>query len=338
MDLYTGIDLHSNNGFYGILNEKGERIFQKKLPNDLPRVLKILDPFKKDIKVIAVESTYNWYWLVDGLMAAGYPVVLANPAAMPQYDGLKHADDRSDAFFLAELSRLHILPKGYIYPRKERAVRDMLRRRMMLVQQRTTHILSFQSMISRQTGLGMPCRTIKTLKEEDIQDYFNDEYLILIGETNISVIRHLTEKIRRFEKEVQKRVKIKPEYEKIQTVPGIGKILTLTIMLETGPLSRYAGAGNYASYCRTVKAIHTSNNKKKRNLNKKNGNKYLSWAYVEAANFMKRWCPEAKRYHQKKMARSKQVVATKALASKISKACYYIMRDQVDFDVKKMFG
>jgi len=338
MDLYTGIDLHSNNGFYGILNEKGERIFQKKLPNDLPRVLKTLEPFKKDINVIAVESTYNWYWLVDGLMDAGYPIELANPAGMTQYNGLKHADDKSDAFFLAELLRLHILPKGYIYPREERAVRDMLRRRMLLVQQRTTHILSFQSMISRQTGSGMSCRTIKALKEEDIQDYLNDEYLILIGETNISVIRHLTEKIRRFEKEVQKRVKIKPEYEKIQTVPGIGKILVLTIMLETGPISRYAGAGNYASYCRTVKAIHTSNNKKKRNLNKKNGNKYLGWAYVEAANFMRRWCPEAKRYHQKKMARSKQVVATKSLASKISKACYYIMRDQVDFDVKKMFG
>jgi len=338
MDLYTGIDLHSNNGFYGILNEKGERIFQKKLPNELPRVLKILEPFKKDIKAIAVESTYNWYWLVDGLMDAGYPIELANPAGMTQYNGLKHADDKSDAFFLAELLRLHILPTGYIYPREERAVRDMLRRRMKLVQHRTSHILSFQSMISRQTGSGMPGNTIKKLKEEDIQDYFNDEYLILIGETNISVIRHLTEKIRRFEKEVQKRVKIKPEYEKIQTVPGIGKILVLTIMLETGPISRYAGAGNYASYCRTVKAIHTSNNKKKRNLNKKNGNKYLGWAYVEAANFMRRWCPEAKRYHQKKMARSKQVVATKSLASKISKACYYIMRDQVDFDVKKMFG
>ena len=338
MDLYTGIDLHSNNGFYGILNKKGERIFPKKLANDLPRVLTTLQPFQKDIKAIAVESTYNWYWLVDGLMDAGYPIELANPAGMPQYDGLKHADDKSDAFFLAELLRLHILPTGYIYPREERAVRDMLRRRMMLVQHRTSHILSFQGMISRQTGSGMPGNTIKTLKEEDIQDYFDDEYLILMGETNISVIRHLTEKIRRFEKEVQKRVKIKPEYEKIQTVPGIGNILTLTIMLETGPLSRYAGAGNYASYCRTVKAIHTSNNKKKRNLNQKNGNKYLGWAYIEAANYMRRYCPEAKRYHQKKMARSKQVVATKALASKISKACFYIMRDQVDFDAKKMFG
>ena len=181
MDLYTGIDLHSNNGFYGILNEKGERIFQKKLPNELPRVLKTLELFKKDIKAITVESTYNWYWLVDGLMDAGYPVDLANPAGMTQYNGLKHADDKSDAFFLAELLRLHILPKGYIYPREERAVRDMLRRRMLLVQQRTTHILSFQSMISRQTGLGMSYRTIKVLKEEDIQDYFNGLFAILCG-------------------------------------------------------------------------------------------------------------------------------------------------------------
>jgi len=165
MDLYTGIDLHSNNGFYGILNEKGERIFQKKLPNDLPRVLTTLEPFQKDITAVAVESTYNWYWLVDGLMDAGYPVHLANPAGIPQYSGLKHADDKSDAFFLAELLRLNILPEGYIYPREERAVRDMLRRRMMLVQHRTSHILSFQGMISRQTGSGMPGNTIKTLKE-----------------------------------------------------------------------------------------------------------------------------------------------------------------------------
>ncbi|MFH1038878.1 MAG: transposase [PVC group bacterium] len=108
--------------------------------------------------------------------------------------------------------------------------------------------------------------------------------------------------------------------------------------LETGSISRYAGAGNYASYCRAVKADHTSNEKKKRKGNQKNGNKYLVWASIEAANFIRRYCPEAKRYHQKKMARTNRVVVTKALASKVAKACFYIMRDQVDLDVKKMFG
>ena len=338
MDLYTGIDLHSNNGFCGILNMEGRRVFQKKMPNDLPRVLATLQPFQKEIKAITIESTYNWYWLVDGLMDAGYQVHLANPAAISQYSGLKHADDKSDAFFLAELLRLDILPTGYIYPREERPVRDMLRRRLKLVQQRTSHILSFQGMLARQTGAGLPGNAVKALKEEEVKRYLDEEYLVLVGETDVSVIRFFTEKIQRFEKEALKQNKIKPEYKKLQTVPGIGKILTLTIMLETGPISRFSGAGNYASYCRTVKAIHTSNEKKKGKGNQKNGNKYLGWAYVEAANFLRRYCPEAKRYHQKKMARTNGIVATKSLASKISKACYYIMRDQVDFDVKKLFG
>lgn len=152
------------------------------------------------------------------------------------------------------------------------------------------------------------------------------------------MIRFLTEKIRGLEKAALKRVKLKPKYEKLLTTPGIGKILALTIMLETGPIGRFGGAGNYASYCRAVKAKRTSNAKQKGKGNQKNGNKYLGWAYVQAANFAKRYCPEAKRFHQRKTARTNKVVATKALASKIAKACYFIMRDQVDFEVKKMFG
>lgn len=338
MELFAGVDLHSDNGYYGIIDEGGERVFNKRIPNALPIVLSALRPFQGKIKGIAVESTYNWYWLVDGLMEKGYRVHLANPAGIQQYNGLKNADDKSDAFFLTELLRLGILPEGYIYPKEERAVRDLFRRRMMLVQQRTSHILSFQCLMSRQTGEGMSSNAIKSLKEDEVQTFLDEECLVLTGETNISMIRFLTEKIRGLEKAALKRVKLKPKYEKLLTTPGIGKILALTIMLETGPIGRFGGAGNYASYCRAVKAKRTSNAKKKGKGNQKNGNKYLGWAYVEAANFAKRYCPEAKRFHQRKMARTNKVVATKALASKIAKACYFIMRDQVDFEVKKMFG
>ena len=117
-----------------------------------------------------------------------------------------------------------------------------------------------------------------------------------------------------------------------------GKILALTIMLETGDITRFRKVGDYSSYSRCVKSTRTSNEKKKGENNRKNGNRYLCWAYVEAANFIRRYCPEAKQWHQRKAARSKQVVATKALASKICKACYFIMKDQVDFDVKRIFG
>ncbi|MBW2221503.1 MAG: transposase [Deltaproteobacteria bacterium] len=325
MEHILGIDLHSDNGYYGIIEPDGKRVFQKRIPNDLPTVLTTLEPYRETIISIVVESTYNWYWLVDGLMENGYNnrVRLANPAGFSPYKGLKHADDKTDAFFLTELERLGILPVGHIYPKEERPVRDLLRRRMMLVHQKTSHLLSFQSLITRQTGTNIPCNNIKKFEEDYVKEILDEEHLILAGETNISIIRFLTKKIRLLERAVLKRIKLKPEYEKLLTVPGIGK---------------FAGAGNYTSYCRCVKSKRMSNSKKKGEGNRKNGNKYLEWAYVEAANFAKRFSPEAKKYYQRKMAKTNQIVATKALASKISKACYFIMRDQEVFKTEKIFG
>ena len=150
--LFCGVDLHSNNAMYVITDQEDKQLFRRRLPNRLPVVLESLEPFRQQLKVVAVESTYNWYWLVDGLMDHAYPVVLANPAAIDQYDGIKEADDLTDAAFLARLARLNILPTGYIYPREDRPVRDLLRRRTLLVRQRTAIILSPQNLAMRQTG------------------------------------------------------------------------------------------------------------------------------------------------------------------------------------------
>jgi len=333
------VDLHGNNGFYGIVDEKGKRVFKQRIENSLPAVLAALEPYREELDSgVVVESTYNWYWLVDGLQANGYGARLANPAAMQQYNGLKNTDDESDTFFLTELSRLGILPEGHIYPKEERPVRDLLRRRLLLVRQRTTHILSFQNLIARERGEQITSNQIQKLWPNEVGQFFDDERLVLMGRTNIEMIRFLTKEIRPIEKVVLDSIKLRPEYEKLLTVPGIGKILALTIMLETGDITRFRKVGNYSSYSRCVKSSRKSNEKKKGENNRKNGNRYLNWAYIEAANFIRRYCPEAKRWHQRKTARSKQVVATKALASKICKACYFIIKDQVDFDVKLMFG
>ena len=125
--LIAGIDLHSNNLMIGLINQDGQRIAHRKLDCELEQVLHFLKPFKSRLKALAVESTFNWYWLVDGLQAQGYPIDLANPAQIEQYSGIKHADDKHDAFHLAELQRLGILPKGHIYDAKLRPVRDLLR-------------------------------------------------------------------------------------------------------------------------------------------------------------------------------------------------------------------
>jgi transposase len=275
---------------------------------------------------------------VDGLKDHGYPVKLANPARMDQYTGLKQTDDQTDAFWIAEMLRLRILPVGYVYPREDRAVRDLLRRRLQLVRQRTAQVLSFQALVSRETGSQIGMNDVRKLTGEDVYQFTQDPNVALMGQTHLSVIRFLGEKIRELEATVFKQVKLKPEYEKLLTVPGIGKVLALTIMLGTGPISRFRTAGDYSSYSRCVRSVRQSNAKKKGENNRKNGNKYLAWAYVEAANFIRRYSPEAKRWHQRKLARSNAVVATKALASKLSKACYFIMRDQVEFELKKVFG
>ena len=121
-------------------------------------------------------------------------------------------------------------------------------------------------------------------------------------------------------------------------IPGIGIILALTIMLETGDVLRFAKVGNYSSYCRCVNSKRMSNNKQKGAGNRKSGNKYLSWAFMEAANFSIRFNPNAKQFYQKKAAKTKRVVALKALAHKLARACYYVIRNNEEFDNQRLFS
>lgn len=165
MRLYAAIDLHSNNSVLVVLDQKDKVVYEHRHPNDLPTILAQLKPHKKSIQAIAVESTYNWYWLVDGLMEAGYEVKLVNTVAVKTYDGLKYSSDEHDARHLAHLLRLGILPTAYIYPKEERAVRDLLRKRAQLVRDRTTHILSVQNLITRNSGKAITQAGIRKLDE-----------------------------------------------------------------------------------------------------------------------------------------------------------------------------
>ncbi len=191
MSYYVGIDLHSDNNFIGIIDKKDCRILSKKLPNDLDMVLNTLKPFKRKIKGVVVESTYNWYWLVDGLMDKKYNVHLANPSQMQQYSGMKYTDDKWDSFWLAHMLRLGILPEGYIYPKDIRPIRDLLRKRMMLVQHRTAYILSLQSMVNRNTGWKLKARETKKLDEGELNIMFSDKHLVMSAQSNCNVMEFL---------------------------------------------------------------------------------------------------------------------------------------------------
>ncbi len=139
------------------------------------------------------------------------------------------------------------------------------------------------------------------------------------------------------EKRLKERVKLRSEYRLLKTVPGIGETLATTIMLEMGTITRFASVGNFSSYCRCVDSRRESNGKKKGEGNAKNGNKYLAWAFVEAANFALRNCPDAKRFYERKKRKTNSIVAIKAIAHKLARACYHMLREQKPFDVQRCF-
>jgi transposase len=338
MTLYGGIDLHANNSVVVLLNEQDQVMYQQRLANYLPTILEQLAPYQADIKGVVVESTYNWYWLVDGLMDADYRVHLANPAAMQPYSGLKHTDDRSDARWLAHMLRLGVLPEGYIYPKAERAVRDLLRKRSHLVHQQTSNVLSVQNILVRNTGLRFGVKQIHNLSKKDLEGLLPDAYQVLAVSRSLKLLECLSQQIKTLEQAVKKHLKHTPAYEQLLSVNGIGEISARTIVLETGPIGRFPGVGNYASYCRCVRSTKLGNGKRKGQGNVKNGNPYLEWAYMEAAQFAIRLSPKIQRFYQRKSSKNHVMVARKSVAHKLARACFYIMRDLVPFDVERAFG
>ena len=335
---YIGIDLHSDNSFVAVLDEQDELVYRKRLPNRLEEILQAIERWRGEVSGIAVESTFNWYWLVDGLMEAGYPVHLVNTAAVKQYEGLKYGDDERDAQHLAHLMRLRLLPEGYIYPKARRVWRDLLRKRMQLVQDRSRQIIHLQTMVQRYLGGRISGHQVKCLTPETLAQLGLPEQILPAAQAHLAVLGVLTEQIERLERDVKAAIGSDVEYRRLQTTPGIGTALALTIWLEVGDIGRFASPGEFASYCRCVNSVRLSNGKKKGEGNGKNGNRYLAWAFVEAANFAVRYSQEAKVFYQRKKSKTNGVVAIKAVAHKLARACYYLMRDDVTFDVKRCFA
>jgi len=336
MPLYCGIDLHSNNHVICVIDDKDKRLLETKLDNHADLTIKALSKYKKRLKAIAVESTFNWYWLVDALMAASFQVELVNTAKVVQYSGLKRTNDRYDAFHLAHLMRLDILPTGYIYPKPERGLRDLLRKRIQLVQDRSSHIIRFKSQIQMHTGQTIRADYIKARKYQ--APIIGDDNVQLALQSHVSIIRALSSQIKILEKSILEQVEPAPGFNRLKTASGIGDILAETILLETGDITRFKGPGNYASYCRCVDSRRESNGKKKGENNRKNGNRYLAWAFIEAATFAIRHSERAKHFYQKKTTATNPIVARKALAHKIARACYWVMRNQEDFNEDRVFG
>ncbi|MFA7620019.1 MAG: transposase [Thiohalomonadaceae bacterium] len=225
------------------------------------------------------------------LIVTTHPMCMWSTRAQTPY-----SDDHHDARWLAHMERLGILPVGYIYPREQREIRDLLRRRSQLVQQRTAQILNLQTLVIRETGRAIISNNeVKKLAKVPERWPGNSPLGLAVG-AHIAVMRTLNEQIDAIEAAVLARAKPNPTYQALQSIAGVGKVLGLTILLESGDMARFAKPGNFASYCRCVDSKRLSNGKKNDENNAKNGNRYLAWAFVEAANFAVRYntctCPD----------------------------------------------
>jgi transposase len=337
MTLYAGIDLHSTNSVLAVIDEDGKRLHRRRYGNDIERIVEALAPFKDELGSVVVESTFNWYWLVDGLQDAGHSVQLAHPPGIDQYSGLKHGDDDRDAEHLANLARLGLVHEGFIFPRAERALRDLLRQRLRFVQQSVTLLHSIQSLWCRMTGTTLSANAFRALEKSDIERAFPD-LLVRVGALGrINAWKALQDEVETTERCVLKHQIDRPGLALLKSAPGIGNVLGLTALLETGPVTRFASVGEYASYCRMVDSVHLSNGKKKGEGNRKSGNRFLCWAYIEAAHYAMHYEP-VRVWYQRKLAKSNLVKARKAVAHKIARGCYQVLRDRTPFDIERAFG
>jgi transposase len=172
---------------------------------------------------------------------------------------------------------------------------------------------------------------LEPLTVEDLQQLLKEEHIVFSAQANLDTIVFLRQQIQRLEKIIKKKVKLSKAFQQLLTVPGIGLILAMTIMLEVGDISRFPQVGNFASYSRCVSSQRLSDGKSKGHGNRKNGNRYLSWAFTEAAHLSRRYNEHFRSYYNRKLAQANTSLATKALSNKLARICYYIMRDQVPF-------
>jgi len=336
------MDLHSTNTYAAIMDESRRRIMDRRLANQPKIILDFLEPYRVDLQGIVIESTYNWYWLVDLLQGSGYRVHLANPSAIQQYKGLKHTDDRHDAFWLAELLSLGLIREGYIYPKEVRPIRDLLRKRAHLVRLRTSLLLSAQNIILRSCGIQVGAEDIKKVTVDRVSPLLQgNEGLFRAGRVSKALIDAFTEQIKEIERWLIKQLKelqLQEAFLNLLTLPGVGELLAMVILLETGCIARFPKVGHYVSYCRLVASQRTSNDKVKGKGNDHNGNKYLAWAFSEAAEHARRHYPACRSFYNRKLQQKNGAVAHCALARKLARAAYYVLKDQVVYQERKLFS
>jgi len=340
MGFYAGIDLHTRKSVVCVIDQKERKLVMERVPNDLPSILSLLKKAPRR-PTVAVEATLNWYWLVDGLQEAAYEVKLAHTMGLYMITGAKVKTDRRDAFKLAKLLRLDAIPEAYIYPKEVRPIRDLLRRRNRLVRLRAEAYVAIKRKF-QQYGLPYCDKAIQRADEKELLSWFTHPGIRSSLEMELERIRLYSRELKTVEKYIVSTVENQPIFEHLRTIPGVGKILALTIYYEVGEIARFPSARQFCSYARVVPGLAQSGDVIRRGTGSKQGNPHLKWAFNQAAAISVRHYGYIRSFRQKHLARrrskARRLISLSIVAHKLAIAAYHVLRDEVPFDKEMMFG
>ena len=341
MKFYCGIDLHATNSFLCVIDDKDKILLKEKLKNDLGAILYALESFSPRPSVV-VEATINWYWLIDGLQEAGFDVKLAHSMALYMITGAKVKTDRRDAFSLARLLRLDAIPEAYIYPKAKRPIRDLLRKRKQVVRLRANAYGALRRVLLQYGFYGYSQATIKSLTEAQLDQHL-EHFATQAGcHLEVQRIRFYSDQIKTLENIILSSVSDDQRFELLQTIPGVGKILALTILYESGDIDRFQSAKHFCSYARVVPGVAQSSGVSKRGRGSKQGNPHLKWAFCQAAALSVRYNTGIRKFRQRHLSRrrskAKKMVTLCIVAHKLAIASYIILKNRVPFKQELMFG
>lgn len=339
--LYCGIDLHARSLQVCVIDARLRILLERKLPCDLALLLELLAPFRGRIS-IAVESTFNWYWLVDGLQDAGYEVHLAHTLALSRITKAKVKTDRRDAFTLAKYLLNGDLPEAYIYPKQTRPVRDLVRQRQRLVQMRAREFAALRLRLYQHGCLDHSRNACRTSDPEDFSDLLADPRLAVLFAQERERIELLSRQVQALEERILHAASADPAYLRLTQIPGLGKTLAAIVHYETGDPARFASPRHYASYCRLVPGTADSGGHSKRGRSPREGNHRLKSAFTQAAVHAARCYPKIRSLYDRTAARhpgrGSKLIAINVLGHKLATAAFKMLTEGTDYDETLIFG
>jgi len=336
---YCGIDLHARAMYVCILNQAGETLLHRNMKTTPDAFLKAIAPYRPQI-VVAVECMFTWYWLADLCADEDIPFVLGHALYMKAIHGGKAKNDRIDSQKIAVLLRGGMLPQAYVYPAEMRATRDLLRRRMHLAHKRGELLAHVQNTNSQYNLPAIGKNLAYQANRDGVAERFADPAVQKSIEVDLALVSHYDTLLRDVELTILKTAKQHDPNTLylLQTVPGIGKILSLVLLYEIHHIERFPRVQDFASYCRLIKCAKESNGKRSGTSGSKIGNAHLKWAFSEAAVLFLRDNPEGQKFLSRLEKKHGKGKALSILAHKLARAIYYMLKRKVAFDMKRFLN